>query len=86
MEERQRSLALSQAISSFPQFVAGGDRTLQDHIVNMETLVQQYDALSAKQFDRDVLLGVLLRLCPDHIRQHLSLAISDSFFKALECE
>ena len=76
---RQRALSLSQAISSFPQFVPGADKTLQEHVSGMETLVQQYDALSSKAFDRDVLLGVLLRLCPDNIRQHLTLAISDSF-------
>ena len=75
---RQRALSLSQAISSFPQFVPGGDKTLQEHVSGMETLVQQYDSLSSKAFDRDVLLGVLLRLCPDNIRQHLTLAISDS--------
>ena len=46
--------------------------------MGMQTLVQQYDALSAKQHDRDILLGVLLRLCPDNIRQHLTLSISDA--------
>ena len=46
--------------------------------MSMEALVQQYDALNAKQFDCDVLLGVLMRLCPEGIRQRLSLAITES--------
>ena len=75
---RQRALALSQAISSFPSYKAGSDKSLQEHIMSMEMLVQQYDSLSSKAFDRDVLLGVLLRLCPDAVRQHLTLSISDA--------
>lgn len=75
---RQRALALSQAISSFPSYKAGGDKSLQEHIMSMEMLVQQYDSVSSKAFDRDVLLGVLLRLCPEAVRQHLTLSISDA--------
>ena len=75
---RQRALALSQAISSFPQYKQTAGKTLQEHIMSMEALVQQYDALNAKQFDCDVLLGVLMRLCPEGIRQRLSLAITES--------
>ena len=75
---RQRALALSQAISSFPQYKQAAGKTLQEHIMSMEALVQQYDALNAKRFDRGVLLGILMRLCPEGIRQHLSLAITES--------
>ena len=56
----------------------GPGRTLQEHIMGMEALVQQYDSLRAKPFDREVLLGVLMRLCLEGIRQHLTLSISDS--------
>ena len=75
---RQRALALSQAIASYPQFKPAAGKTLQEHIMAMEALVQQYDSLHSKPFDREVLLGVLMRLCPEGIRQHLTLSISDT--------
>ena len=74
---RQRALALSQAISSFPTFSTSGGKTLHEQIMNMELLVNQYDQLSTKQFDRDILLGVLLRACPDSVRQHLTLSVNE---------
>ena len=77
-QTRQRALALSQAISSYPAYKATGGKTLQEHIMGMETLVQQYDSLNSKQYDRDVLLGVLMRLCPEGIRQHLTLSIGET--------
>ena len=75
---RQRALALSQAIASYPQFKPTAGKTLQEHIIAMEDLVQQYDSLHSKPLDREVLLGVLMRLCPEGIRQHLTLSISDT--------
>ena len=45
--------------------------------MNMELLVNQYDQLSTTQFDRDILLGVLLRACPESIRQHLTLSVTE---------
>ena len=34
--------------------------------------------LRSKPFDRDVLLGVLLRVCPESIRQHLTLSVQEA--------
>ena len=82
---RQRALALSQAISKFPPF--SNDKSLQEQLSSLETLVQEYDVLRAKPFDREVfLLGVLLRICPESIRQHLTFAFSEGTSYQDVCE
>lgn len=58
---RQRSLALSQAITNDPAMTS--DRPLSEQLAGLEALVQEYDILRSRAFDKDVLLGVLLRIC-----------------------
>ena len=71
---RQRSLSLSQATTNFPMMEIG---KLAEQMAGLEALVQEYDILRSKAFYRDVLLGVLLRVCPESIRQHLTFAVDE---------
>ena len=48
---RQRSLALSQAISSFLAF---GDKGIQECITNLESLVKEFETTAGKRFDREI--------------------------------
>ena len=73
---RQRSLAISQAITSFPCF--SDTKSLAESIASLEQLVRVFEVVNNKEFDKDILLGVLLRCSPAIIRQHLTLTMSSS--------
>lgn len=51
LSARQRTLALSQAISSFPVF---GDKGVIECNTNLESLVREYESTAGKAFDRDI--------------------------------
>ena len=67
-------MSLSQAITNFPMMEVG---KLAEQMAGLEASVQEYDILRSKAFDRNVLLGVLLRVCPESIRQHLAFAVDE---------
>ena len=73
---RQRSLALSQAIGSFPCF--SESKPLSEPIAALEQLVREYEMVNNKVFDREILLGVLIRCSPTHLRQHLTLSMNST--------
>ena len=70
---KQRALALSQAISSFPAFTR--ERSFAESIAQLEQLVNEYEMAVNKEYDREILSGVLLRCTPTNIRQHLTLSM-----------
>ena len=72
---RQRSLALPQAIAGFPAF--SRDKTFAESIASLEQLVNEYQVACNKEFDREILLGVLMRCAPAGVRQHLTLTLTD---------
>ena len=71
---KQRSLAISQAIATYPGFTR--DKTFAESIAGLEQLVNEYFVVTNKKFDEDVLLGVLLRCSPQSLRQHLTLTMT----------
>ena len=73
---RTRQLALPQAISSFPCFDAS--KPMSSAITQLEQLVNEFELLSGKKYDNDILLGVLLRCSPEPIRNHLTLTVTPS--------
>ena len=72
---KQRALTLSQAIGMFPNF--DGAKSMVEQIGSLENLVREYEIASGKTYDRDLLMGVLLRCSPRAIRDHLTLTMPE---------
>ena len=73
---KQRSLTLSQAIAMYPGF--DGVKPMVEQIGALENLVRDYELSAGKTYDRDLLMGVLLRCAPKTIREHLTVSLPSS--------
>ena len=67
---KQRSLTLSQAIAMYPGF--DDVKPMVEQIGALQNLVRDYELSAGKTYDRDLLMGVLLRCAPKTIREHLT--------------
>ena len=73
---KQRSLTLSQAIAMYPGF--DDVKPMVEQIGALENLVRDYELSAGKTYDRDLLMGVLLRCAPKTIREHLTVSLPSS--------
>ena len=72
---RNRSLAIAQAILAFPAFERG--RHL-DGLLNLERLIEDFERISNTKYPDELKISTLLRVLPNHLRQHLQLNMSES--------
>ena len=68
---RSRSLALMQAIHSYPNFSPGVSSIAQ--ISKLEELVKDYERCSGQSYPREILLSTLLRCIPSPLKEHIHL-------------
>ena len=73
---KQRSLTLSQAIAMYPGF--DDLKAMVEQIGSLENLVRDYELSAGKTYDRDLLMGVLLRCAAKTIREHLTVSLPSS--------
>ena len=72
---RSRSLALMQAIHSYPNFSPGVSSVAQ--ISKLEELVKDYERCSGQSYPREILLSTLLRCIPSPLKEHIHLQLTD---------
>ena len=72
---RSRSLALMQAIHSYPNFSPGVSSIAQ--ISKLEELVKDYERCSGQSYPREILVSTLLRCIPSPLKEHIHLQLTD---------
>ena len=72
---RSRSLALMQAIHSYPDFSPGVSSIAQ--ISKLEELVKDCERCSGQSYPREILLSTLLRCMPSPLKEHIHLQLTD---------
>ena len=70
---RQRSLALAQALGSYPAF----KDNVMDCILNYEQLVLQYEEASGTTYPDELKAATLIKCCQPRLREQLQLSITD---------
>ena len=72
---RQRSLALAQALSQYPNF--NGKSSMLENILQYEHLVTQYEAASGQTYPTDLKSATLIRCAPNRLKERLQLSLTD---------
>ena len=72
---RQRSLAVAQALASYPSFPTS--KTAMENILNYEALVTQFEELSGQTYPEELKSATLIRCAESKLREHLQLTIGD---------
>ena len=73
---RQRSLALAQALASYPVFAK--DKCCLESILVYEQTVQQFEESSSTTYPDELKVATLMRCCNSKLREFLQLNIKDS--------
>ena len=73
---RARSMAVLSALMQTPHFTK--DKTMREQIQSMERVAAEYAKISGHDVTPDVMLGVLLRVLPAQVRQHVQLSLTES--------
>ena len=73
---RQRSLALAQALASYPVFAK--DKSCLESILVYEQTVQQFEESSSTTYPDELKVATLMRCCNSKLREFLQLNIKDS--------
>ena len=73
---RQRSLALAQALASYPVF--SKDKSCLESILVYEQTVQQFEESSSTTYPDELKVATLMRCCNNKLREFLQLNIKDS--------
>ena len=73
---RQRSLALAQALASYPVFAK--DKSCLESILVYEQTVQQFEESSSTTYPDELKVATLMRCCNNKLREFLQLNIKDS--------
>ena len=71
-----RSLALLNALMSYPQF--SKDRSTLEQVQNLEKLADEYRRSSGHDISDDILLSTLIRVLPKNVQQHVQLTMKES--------
>ena len=72
-----RSLALLNALMSYPQF--SKDRSTLEQVQNLEKLADEYRRSSGHDISDDILLSTLIRVLPKNVQQHVQLTMKEGF-------
>ena len=73
---RARSLALAQALASYPQFAK--DKTVLDNVLSYEQLVQEFEKMSGTTYPQELKAATLIRCSENRLREHLQLTIKET--------
>ena len=73
---RQRSLALAQALSSYPAFPK--DKSCLESILIYEETVQRFEESSGNRYPDELKIATLVRCAPQRLREHLQLSLSET--------
>ena len=73
---RQRSLALAQALASYPVF--SKDKSCLESVLVYEQTVQQFEESSSTTYPDELKVATLMRCCNSKLREFLQLNIKDS--------
>jgi hypothetical protein len=73
---RQRSLALAQALGSYPCF--NKDRSVLESILNYEQLVLEYEQASGTTYPKELMAATLIKCCQPRLREQIQLSITDT--------
>ena len=73
---RQRSLALAQALGSYPSF--GKDKSSLESILNYEQLVLEYEQASGSVYPKELMAATLIKCCQPRLREQIQLPITDT--------
>ena len=73
---RQRSLAVAQALASYPSFPSS--KSAMENILNYEALVAQFEELSGQTYPDELKSATLIRCTENRLREHLQLTVGDS--------
>ena len=72
---RSRSLAMAQALVSFPSMSKGA--SLYDYVLTYEKLVDEYEKLSGLRYDPNLKIGTLLKGIPNDLKRTLLFDMDD---------
>ena len=72
---RSRSLAMAQALVSFPSMSKGA--SLYDYVLTYEKLVDKYEKLSGLRYDPNLKIGTLLKGIPNDLKRTLLFDMDD---------
>ena len=75
-ETKSRSISLLSALMNLPPFVK--DKTLLEQVLGIERLRDEYRRSSGGEVSDDLMLSVLVKALPRHIRQRIQLQLSES--------
>ena len=73
---RQRSLALAQALSTYPKFPQ--EKSALECILQYEQVVQQFEESIGSTYPDELKAATIIRCCAPRLREQLQLSISDS--------
>ena len=73
---RQRSLALAQALATYPTL--GKDKSSLECILAFEQMVQQFEEASESSYPIQLKSATLIRCCHAKVREYLQLTVTDS--------
>ena len=74
--EGRNGLSLLQAVLNFPSFTK--DKTYLEQILNLERIIDEYQKVSNEALSSNTKLSVLLRVIPQHLRQHVQLSMTET--------
>ena len=73
---KQRSLGIMTALMSFPSF--SKDRSYLEQIQGLDRLAEEFRKSSGKAVQDEMMLGILTKALPAHVRQQVQLSMSES--------
>ena len=73
---KSRSVSLLSALMNLPPFTK--DRTLLEQVLGLERLRDEYRRSSGAEVPDDLMLSVLVKCLPGHIRQHIQLQLTET--------
>ena len=73
---RVRAMALLNAVMAYPVFEKS--KTLREQVDGLERVCGEYERVSGRAIDPNVMLGSLMRCLPQAIRQHVQLSMTEA--------
>eukprot|EP00435_Cladocopium_sp_Y103_P043647 s2238_g12.t1 len=73
---RQRSLAVAQALASYPSF--SSSKSALENVLLYEALVQQFEQLSGQCYPEELKAATLIRCSEARLREHLQLTVGET--------
>ena len=72
---RQRTLALAQALASYPTFPK--EKSAFECVLLYEEVVQRFEEASSTTYPEELKIAILMRCCNQRLREHLQLNLDD---------